>query len=884
MSLVGSVVLAHPDFSRHFILATDASLGGIGAVLSQVQEGETRARPVAFASKSLSRSQRNYPAHRLEFLALKWSICEKFGHWLKGHNFTVLTDNNPLAHILTKPKLDCCEQRWVAKLASFNFDIKYVPGPQNVIADSLSRVPFVKSGVTQRLLRVPYDTMMTDMKGMSTNSVQDAFRCSCGKNQEESVIQQQQQLCTVNNDFGNDVLTVASLDVSAVLASHLEWKLGADTRAMAVVDHLPQMVPTGQDTLPAFSVEDLREKQMNDRVLSRVMSYVESCRRPTRRERAGESAAVLRYLKHWEKLIVRNGVLYRVSHNQSSRTKYFQYIVPDSLVDVILRSVHDDSGHQGQFRSVSLAKQRFFWLNMEHRVRDYVRHCQRCIISKCPDPSSRAPLENIKSTRPLELVCIDFWSAEDVKNKSIDVLVVTDHFTRLAQAFVCRDQSAKQVARVLWDRYFCIYGLPEHIHSDQGASFESRLIGELLRVSGVEKSHTTPYHPMGNGSVERFNRTLGNMIRALSPDIKRDWPRRLQTLTFLYNCTTHESTGYAPFYLMFGRVPRLPVDILFRSVLNDQNLISYDKYVDTLVKDLREAMVIAQKHATKEQKRHAALYNRRVKGFSIDVGDQVLLANKAERGKRKTADRWESTVYTVVDHKPQTHTYRIRNPVTGQEKVVHRNLLLLVDFLPVPEQISVDCPVSLVSDPHSNMPSSSSSQKECSAVLSEPSPQLKDDDITSEAVALTSHLDDDTDRTLSWVTHLPDESPESTSSVVSGDVIVNPTPQAAPATSFGTISVMSDEVAVDECCSDSGSIESANTVTSARAHSQSSGVTLTNFTPVDGSSTRQIRSRFGHVIKPVDRLIQTMSGQAVIQDAKRNVEAVCKSMFRALVN
>ena len=112
-------------------------------------------------------------------------------------------------------------------------------------------------------------------------------------------------------------------------------------------------------------------------------------------------------------------------------------------------------------------------------------------------------MENITSARPLQLVCIDFWSAEDSRNKSVDVLVVTDHFTRMAQASPCKDQSAKQVARVLWDKYFCVYGFPERIHSDQGASFESHLISELPRVSGVRKSHTTPYHPMGNGSVER---------------------------------------------------------------------------------------------------------------------------------------------------------------------------------------------------------------------------------------------------------------------------------------------------------------------------------------------------------------------------------------------
>lgn len=78
--LLQSVVLAHPDFTEPFILSVDASLDGLGAVLSQVPQGGSKARPVAFASKTLSASQRRYPAHRLEFMALKWSVCQKFSH------------------------------------------------------------------------------------------------------------------------------------------------------------------------------------------------------------------------------------------------------------------------------------------------------------------------------------------------------------------------------------------------------------------------------------------------------------------------------------------------------------------------------------------------------------------------------------------------------------------------------------------------------------------------------------------------------------------------------------------------------------------------------------------------------------------------------------
>lgn len=134
--LLHSVTLAHPDIAKPFIQTVDASFDGIGAVISQLQPGDDVARPVAFASRTLSRAQLNYPAHRLEFLPLKWAICKKFSHWLKGVHFTAWSDNNPLTYVLMKPKLDACEQRWVAKLAAYDFDLKYVPGPKNIVAES----------------------------------------------------------------------------------------------------------------------------------------------------------------------------------------------------------------------------------------------------------------------------------------------------------------------------------------------------------------------------------------------------------------------------------------------------------------------------------------------------------------------------------------------------------------------------------------------------------------------------------------------------------------------------------------------------------------------------------------------------------------------------
>lgn len=215
----------------------------------------------------------------------------------------------------------------------------------------------------------------------------------------------------------------------------------------------------------------------------------------------------------------------------------------------------------------------------------------------------------------------------------------------------------------LWDGFFCVYGFPQRIHSDQGANFESELLAELLVLSGVSKSHTSPYHPMGNGTMERFNHTLGNMLRSLPPTSKQKWPQMIQSLTFAHNCTTHETTGFVPLCLMFGRVPRLPVDLMFRSVLWNDSIGDYDSSVKSLVDDLCSAILQAQHSSTREQKHQYNQYNKRAKGLPLAVGDQVLVTNRGAGGKRKLADGWEPVVYTVVASKPALHIYHFRDQV-----------------------------------------------------------------------------------------------------------------------------------------------------------------------------------------------------------------------------
>ena len=139
-------ILAYANYQKPLTLHTDASEHCLGAVLYQKQDDNTE-RVIAYASRTLSKSERNYDTHKPEFLALKWAITERFHEYLYGGHFEVYTDNNPLTYILTTAKLDATGQRWVASLANYNFKIFYKSGKLNVEADALSCIPWESTQV-----------------------------------------------------------------------------------------------------------------------------------------------------------------------------------------------------------------------------------------------------------------------------------------------------------------------------------------------------------------------------------------------------------------------------------------------------------------------------------------------------------------------------------------------------------------------------------------------------------------------------------------------------------------------------------------------------------------------------------------------------------------
>ena len=156
-------ILAYADYRRSFQVYTDASEMGLGAVLAQKQLNGKES-VIAYASRTLSKSEKRYDAHKLEFLSLKWAITDRFHEYLYGGDFEVYTDNNPLTYVLTTAKLDATGQRWVAALAMYNFKIYYRSGKLNANADALSRIPWETSEIIDSKVLEPYVVKAVMMK------------------------------------------------------------------------------------------------------------------------------------------------------------------------------------------------------------------------------------------------------------------------------------------------------------------------------------------------------------------------------------------------------------------------------------------------------------------------------------------------------------------------------------------------------------------------------------------------------------------------------------------------------------------------------------------------------------------------------------------------
>ena len=175
------------------------------------------------------------------------------------------------------------------------------------------------------------------------------------------------------------------------------------------------------------------------------------------------------------------------------------------------------------------------------------------------------------------------------------------------------------------DEVFLRFSPPEQLHSDQGCQFESTLMAEICKILQIKKTRTTPYHPQCDGLVERFNRTLLSMLATSTENHPFDWEQQLRKVCMAYNTSVQSSTGFTPFYLMFGRQVRLPIDIIYGTSTPENEGQGVSQYAASLKKKMTEAFELVCESTSKHHMHQKILYDEKIRGKPYNAGDWVWL-------------------------------------------------------------------------------------------------------------------------------------------------------------------------------------------------------------------------------------------------------------------
>ena len=316
-------ILAFLDFDKPFLLETDASRRGLGAVLSQKQ-ADGQYHPIAYASHVMNKMEQMYHSNKQEFLTLKWVVTEQFHEYLspygKNRNeFVVCIDNNSLTYIFSSANLDAAGQCWVARLASYNFSLEYQKGKDNTVGNFLSWMNecLSEEEVQEYLNKIPYP----GVKAVLDNAIMPL---------EERAEQGVRPTPDHQRDCQEEAI----------------WARPA--------------------RLATTNVTDWKQEQKEDPVLYQVAKHL---RTPQETFKAAlhkvlDKKATAAYVKVKEQLLIKNGLLYHKTWQGQADEVVFQFVVPQRHRSTALDGCHQEVAHQGQRRSIALMQECFWWPGM----------------------------------------------------------------------------------------------------------------------------------------------------------------------------------------------------------------------------------------------------------------------------------------------------------------------------------------------------------------------------------------------------------------------------------------------------------------------------------------------------------------------------------------
>ena len=427
---------------------------------------------------------------------------------------------------------------------------------------------------------------------------------------------------------------------------------------------------------PRWTVEQLRQAQRDDEDLGVI--YVAKVdndgTKPEWNALSFEGLGCKFYYNLWSKIKVRQNLLYREWESAVGDYTRLQLIIPKNYQTQLIRDVHCSNvgNHQGNHRTLEFLRLRFFWHSMGDCVKTFIRQCIVCQQAKILNKTPRTPMQVHGAGFPNERVNVDFCGPFGDRETEVRYLmVVCDAFTKFTVAVPTKDMTARTAVEVMLDRWINIFGAPYEIHSDRGASFTAATWKEFCERMGILRTLTTSYRPQANGQVERSNRSILEMLRAMVTDVS-EWDFQVSHICAAYNFTPHAAHGFSPYFLMFGRHPYSFLDVTMPTKLNGPAR-PVSETVRKHLDDIDRAHTLAREKLKAAAEVSRRFYNRghRLHIIEYEVGECAWLRIDQVREFGKLTDKFHGPYFVVT--KWGTGSYRIARTEGEPPKIVHHD-------------------------------------------------------------------------------------------------------------------------------------------------------------------------------------------------------------------
>lgn len=374
--------------------------------------------------------------------------------------------------------------------------------------------------------------------------------------------------------------------------------------------------------------------------------------------------------------LLERGRLYHLSKPvRRDDTPRMQLVIPEVLVPAVLCAFHDENGHTGIHKTYMQIRQRYYWTTLYQDVIEHLQQCVQCSrqgLRKQRNPMQSMPVPEA----PMQFVSLDFSGPyPETTQGNRYILTLICHLTSWPECFSLPDKSAGSVARVLLQEFIPRFGCFETLLSDQGSEFENQLIARLCANLGIAKIRTSAYRPSTNGRSERFHGFLTSVLRKHVGPSQRDWDEWIPCVLSAYRSSVHETTGYSPYFMMYGRDPVLPFDTLLRPKLR----YTGEDYLPIMLQRLHHCHVQAKANIIAGQEKSRQYYDQKASLHEFQPGDAVYFHSPrlgAAEGQ-KLRNRWHP-FFRVIEQKSPV-TYLIKHQLSGLTKVVHADNLRLAN-------------------------------------------------------------------------------------------------------------------------------------------------------------------------------------------------------------